>query len=181
MDINRERHFVADMLEQLNRNTDNLLRRLDNYEQTVLDTPAAPGVWSVMQVLSHIRLSEKLSLDYIKKKLSFRPVLKKAGLKAKIRFWILKFYVNSRIKFKAPRGVSSEALPASCSLSEIRSGWGVERKALSDFIQGLDDGLLDKELYKHPVVGKLTPGQMLHFFNLHFQRHERQINRRLPG
>lgn len=180
MDINRERHFVNDMLEQLNRNTDNLLLKLDNYEQAVLDTPVSPGVWSVMQVLSHVRLSEKLSLAYIKKKLSFQPVLKKAGLKSKIRFWLLKFYVGSRLKFKAPRGVSSEALPVSCSLSEIRSVWGNERKALSDFIHELDDSLLDKELYKHPVVGKLTPGQMLHFFNLHFQRHEQQINRRLP-
>lgn len=179
MDIIKERRNIDEVLQRLQNKTESLIRKLGEYGEEKIMTPVAPGVWSTIQTMGHILMSEKLSLNYVKKKLSFNPQLKKAGLKAFIRFQVLKFYLGSSLKFKAPKGVQSEDLPAFSSLTELAAHWKSDRQKLVKFFDKADNEILDRELYRHPLVGRLTLLQMLHFFEGHFDRHRKQILQRL--
>ena len=44
-------------------------------------------------------------------------------------------------------------------------------------LDSLPNEYLNKLVYKHPSVGRLTLKQMLTFFRTHINRHEKQINR----
>jgi len=180
MDLANERQKIEQLFSELERQANALLFRLEVYNEETLQTPMEPGVWSVMQVLSHILASERLSLKYIKKKLSFQPQLKNAGIAASLRLLLLRIYLMSPLKFKAPKGVRSEDLPPQGSLEEFRDTWFKERQELKEYIQGLNEDMLRKEIYKHPFVGRLSLTQMLIFFQFHFRRHEKQILSRLP-
>ena len=57
-------------LDHLDQKLASLLRDLEKYSEEELQKSPQPGAWSVIQVLSHLMLSEKLSQAYVKKKLS---------------------------------------------------------------------------------------------------------------
>lgn len=179
MDVLKQRRNIDEVLHRLQEKTESLIRKLEDYEEEEIMTPAAPGVWSALQTMGHVLLSEKLSLNYVQKKLSFNPQLEKAGLKAFMRSILLKFYLGSPLKFKAPKGVQSEDLPAFCNLTELTARWKADRQSLMKFFDEVDNNILDRELYRHPIVGRLTLLQMLNFFEGHFERHRRQILKRL--
>ena len=171
---------IYEKIDELDTSLQKLFNELAKYDQSVLNHSKSPGVWSVMQVLSHVMLSERLSLAYVKKKLSFNPPLRRAGFRSRLRLYLLQIYSNSSLKFKAPKGLGSQDMPVFSGLPELRDSWNLERKELVQYLLSLDRDLLDREIYKHPFVGRLTLVQMVLFFELHFKRHERQIYHRLP-
>ncbi|MCB0689041.1 MAG: DinB family protein [Saprospiraceae bacterium] len=180
MKASTERAKIDQQFSLLELRLNSLFKRLDQYDDDTLITPVREGVWSAMQIMNHLSLSERLSLKYLQKKLSFKPKLALAGVMSRVRFQVLRLYLQSNIKVKAPKGVRSEDMPAICSFAELQSDWRNDRHKLRNFLNDLDDDVLDRELYKHPFVGRLTIAQMLQFFLLHFERHEKQIISRLP-
>ena len=95
----------------------------------------------------------------------------------RIRTRVLKLYLGLPFKFKAPRAVSGEALPDSVPLADTMARWERTRTGMQDFLEKVPEDHLDKELFKHPLAGKLTLKGMLEFFLSHFRRHREQINR----
>lgn len=164
------------LLEQERRE---LLVLLQVRSDEELNRVPGPGQWSAIQVMHHLIISEELSLGYIRKKLSFKPALIKAGFSEKFRRLLLKIYLGLPFKFKAPKGVDDEALPVFASFSETAKRWEAIRSDLAGFLEGVAPDLLDKELYKHPAAGKMTLNGMLDFYLAHFRRHREQILRML--
>ena len=180
MDTEKERQKIERSFRSLEGQTNALFDYLKPYDDEILQTPVSSGVWSSMQVLTHLLLTEQLSLKYIQKKLSFQPELAKAGLKSRLRLSLLRIYLISPLKFKAPEAVQSQDRTPQCNLEEFGQIWQAERAKMKEFIRELDNDLLIKEVYKHPFVGRLSIAQMLQFFQHHFHRHEKQILKRLP-
>lgn len=168
--------LLLEPLEQERRELFDLLQVRSDEE---LNQVPGPGKWSVIQVMHHLIISEELSLRYVKKKLSYNPALKKAGFSEGFRRMLLKIYLGLPFKFKAPKGVNDEALPAQVPFSATAQRWEAIRFELAKFLEGLDSGLIDKELYKHPAAGKMTLSGMLDFYLAHFRRHREQIIRAL--
>lgn len=166
---------VVQQLNQLDEALDSLLARLTAHSDEALNLPSKPGKWSAIQTLYHLKLAEAQSAQYIQKKLSFNPDLKKAGPSDAIRVLIMQFLLWAPIKTKAPEYISGSALPDFATLGELGGEWKEERLKLRLLLESLPEDIFDKALYKHPVAGRLSISGMLRFFESHFARHKKQI------
>ncbi|MDH3649115.1 MAG: DinB family protein, partial [Saprospiraceae bacterium] len=108
------------------------------------------------------------------------PEVNGAGLFNQLKSMALRLALWSPIRFAAARGVGNDVLPARGSFEQVSEDWLAQRAILRTYMEGLDAKRMDKVVYKHPYVGKLSLGQMLDFFNAHFHRHQHQILERLP-
>ena len=170
---------TINQLDLLDKELDELFTKLKNFDNSALNQKPADGGWSVIQVLHHLILAEGGSARYIKKKLSFNPKLGKAGFMAAWRLLVVNVSFMLPIKYKAPKGVGDESLPGSAELETTRATWQAQREELRQLLSELPDTYFDKELYKHPLAGKMSLNQMLKFFRVHIRRHQPQINRLL--
>lgn len=157
-----------------------LLKKLQKYSDEDLNWKPSEGEWSVMQVLQHLMLAEGYAVQYIQKKLSFTPELKKAGVMTSFRSFLVKVSLRYPFKIKAPDAVN-EQLPDHSSFWDVAKQWKQQRIELKSYLDGLPEDTLNRELYKHPAVGKLSAKGMFSFFDLHFDRHQKQINRILKN
>ena len=68
-------------------------------------------------------------------------------------------------------------MPTDIRFWEVLKRWKDNRAELQEFLDNLPSHLLKTELYKHPFAGKMSLKNMLVFFNLHFKRHRKQLNK----
>ena len=164
-------------IKSLDKKLNLLLKELKFYNEDQLNRKPKEGSWSVIQVMHHLMMSENGSLKYVKKKLSFNPELGKAGIKASLREMVLNTYLGSPFKWKAPEAISGDNLPQHETFWKTAQQWKNQRIELREFLETLPDELLNKEVYKHPFVGRISIPSMLRFFDRHFNRHNKQIQR----
>lgn len=168
---------LSPIYDRLQKSMVVLLEEIKDQPDSVLNESPERGGWSVLQVIYHIVLVEEASLAYVKKKLSFGEEIPKAGFKQAMRARYLKTFIRTPIKVKAPDLVSESQMPEDIRFWEVLKKWKENRAELQEFLDQMPDKLLKTELYKHGLVGKLTPKNMLVFFELHFNRHRKQINK----
>lgn len=166
-------------LQQINQELEALFQRWGAFSDQQLNQQPADGGWSPVQVMHHLILAEGGSLKYVKKKLSFNPELKKAGLSAAFRYWMIKLYFALPLKFKAPAVVGDDALPENASLEATRQAWTAVRQELGAYLRELPEEHFEQVIYKHPFAGRMTLQGMLGFFDAHLRRHSKQIERAL--
>ena len=166
-------------LDRLDDSFRDLLKELDGYTDATLNRVPKEGAWSVFQTMHHLILSERMSLNYVKKKLSFEPKLKKAGVGSKMRSTLVNNYLRSPFKRKAPTFISGENLPKESTFWEVVKAWKTDREELRRYLSELPKEHFSKEIYKHPFAGRLSLDGMLSFFQQHYERHLRQIRRTL--
>lgn len=164
-------------LQKMDRDLQELLDQLAPLGHDTLNRKPADGGWSALQVMHHLILAETGSLNYVKKKLSFNPNLQNAGLGGGFRQFILRFYLGLPFKFKAPKGVGDDVLPQESDFQETARKWQENRKDLQDYLSSLPDAYFDKDIYKHPFAGRMSLEGMVRFFDSHFERHRKQIER----
>jgi len=170
---------LQNQFNYLETNLNQLFSDLGNYSHQQLNQQPTPDSWSPIQVLHHLMLSERYSVAYCEKKLSFQPKLKKAGLTSAVRTKFVGWYLNSPFKFKALPKISGDNLPTEDSLENIRNIWEKQRKAMHQFLDAVPAEYADKEVYKHPFGGRLSIFGMMQFFDSHFRTHRKQIFRAL--
>ena len=73
--------------------------------------------------------------------------------------------------------ISGENLPDYVTFWDTAKKWKQQRLDMKNFLSQLPEDIYKKEVYKHPFAGRLTLNGMLKFFDSHFDRHHRQINR----
>ena len=168
---------VESRLKRMDSDLTKLFEELKDYSEQSLNKKPSEGKWSVMQVMHHLILSEGGSVGYVKKKLSFNPTLEKAGLKASWNRFIVVNYLKLPVKVNAPEGISGENLPEHSNFWETAKKWKQQRQELHQLFESLPAEIYDKELYKHPASGKMKIEGMLDFFDQHFKRHRKQINK----
>ncbi len=163
----------------LNKDLSNLKAELSACDHIAFNRKPHPDKWSTAQIMHHVMLSEALSLKYCQKKLSFNPQLNKAGALASLREVLVRYYLQSPLKFKAPNGLGTSFLPAEDTMENVFNTWHLQRKELENFMAILPKEVSDKQVYKHPVVGRLSFTGMLSFFRAHFIHHHKQITKAL--
>ncbi|HRJ17233.1 MAG TPA: DinB family protein [Saprospiraceae bacterium] len=172
--LSRRLRAVNDMIEAM-------YEQLKAHSDEHLNRRPGPQQWSVLQVMHHLIQAETLSERYVRKKLSFNPELKPAGIAGAFRLFLVRINFVLPFKYKAPKGVGDDVLPETSTLEETIQQWRKQRESLSELLENLPEGYHAKALYKHPLAGKLSLVQMLHFFEIHIQRHQGQIERTLKG
>ncbi len=151
------------------------IKDLSNEE---LNQRPAPGKWSVLQVIDHLRQAEGMALDYMQKKRQKPEDLTDIGFKGWLRVTTLNTALQiPKLKFNAPSifQESSETLDK----DDLFNQWVTIRRGLSEIINDISPGEAQKDLFKHPAVGKLNMDQALSFMNVHQDRHKKQIERML--
>lgn len=133
------------------------------------------GKWSISQILTHLLTSERLSLNYMKKKAQ-APVamLDTIGLKDDIRFFLLKLSQHLPVRYKAPN-VVLENTPAPLSFDDLVRDWEILRTEMHDFLHEIDPDKIDKKIYRHPIAGRLGVVHAVKFMTLHLNHHRPQI------
>lgn len=140
----------------------------------------APGSWSIAQVVEHLTLAEELTA----KGLRNPKVVERRGsrLAAGLRLRILKLLFGK--PFVRARVPSRALLPeGSASLDVLERRWLEAAADIEAFLRDLPAERQQERLFRHPVTGWLTLGQMLEFHHSHIGHHARQITRirRSPG
>lgn len=167
-------------LRELDAKLEQLHVDLAIFSEDELNQRPQPEVWSALDIIHHLKMSEGLSLEYLRKKLSTGPEgLSKAGLKAKMRVLALSTFMRSNRKRKAPEVVNESAFPERSHLGELMDEWRTQRKELRVFLENQSEDVFALEAYRHPFAGRMSLLGMLQFFDSHFDRHRRQIRRTL--
>lgn len=170
---------IQQQLDELDHALDTLFEQLMQETHPNLDRKLSPERWSVYEIMQHLMLSEGASLRYLRKKSLGLAQMKKAGLRAAWRSFLVAAMLSSPFKFKAPKGTDIEVFEPTESFAQLSGRWQSQRSELREFLGSLPQEIFDKEAYRHPRVGMITIGGMLWFFQVHFDRHAGQMARTL--
>lgn len=165
---------VKNQLDALNSELGLLFRDLKKFSDEDLNWKPGEGKWSVLQIMEHLILAELISQKYLEKKLSFNPELKNTNLMSAMRSIFITFYLNSPLKVKAPAAVG-ETLPEQSTFWELVKQWKQNREDLETYLNTLPPETFKKQVYKHPLGGRMSIGNMMTFHKNHFHRHRKQI------
>ena len=156
-----------------------LFNDLKKYSDEVLNKKPSADAWSVTEVMNHLMASEGASLRYLQKKTLDTSKAQKAGLKGAWKLFLLKAAFTIPYKFKAPEVV--EPSHEFASLADSEKKWTHIRTETYKLLNGLKDADHEKEIWKHAFGGKMNIYQMFDFFDFHFIRHKKQIERTLKS
>ena len=134
------------------------------------------GKWNALQVLEHVITSEVGTLGYLKKKtLAPAAELPKAGEDNQTKGESLVKALKSDEKWAAP-----EVLPdpkGERSLEKQLGFWSNHREQHFDFIQGLDAEYYNKQVFNHPLAGRIDLYHTMEFQADHIKHHMYQLER----
>jgi len=168
-------------LNALDKKLVDLFEDLKDYTDSTLNLSPKEGAWSVLEIMQHLMLAERASLNYIQHKLAEEPVFERAGVGASLRSFMLKSALSMPIKYKAPFTIGKDAFMSNPTFWEVAKEWRTDRTTLKDFLISLPNEFFDKAIYKHPRVGHVSLNGMITFHDKHFDRHLKQIKRTLDA
>lgn len=165
---------VQERWETLEEEQQQLIKTLSKYSNERLNQKPADGGWSPMEVIQHLIVAEKGSFSYIQKKLSFNPKFKKVGLLQDLKSGLYTLLFRMPIKVKAPIKSLTE-FPAFSDFEETIEKWNASRVDFKNLLNNFDDSLWDKQVFNHPVIGRISMNHTVAFFYEHQRRHIKQI------
>ena len=139
---------------------------------------AAPGTWSVSQILSHLITAEKISRLYMNKKILGIREAGDTGIWEEIKMVVIKLSQRLPFKFKAPKVVVENTL-SYVEFTQLASDWGDERAELRKLLETFSEPQIKKKIYRHVHAGRLNIQHALIFFREHYIHHWPQIKRLL--
>jgi len=134
--------------------------------------------WSLHQILAHLVASEKLSNQYLHKKIQGIDEAEDSGVVETFKMQLLKISQRLPFKFNAPKLIVASTLTYQ-SLDELIVDWNGTRAQLVALLEQIKDDQLKRKIFKHPAVGKLNITQALEFLSEHVDHHLPQVNRLL--
>jgi hypothetical protein len=136
-----------------------------------LNRSLAKGKWSIAQILNHLITAEKLSLQYVKKKVQGIETVPNTGLWEEIKMIML--VASQRmpgLKFKAPR-VVIETATGHTDLIAITKEWDGVRHEFKQLLETIPDEYVNRRVYRHVRAGYLNLKHALRFFREHVIHH----------
>ena len=159
----------------LEKSRKDLFNDLRSYDDEVFNKKPSPKAWSIAQVIEHLVIAEEASLKYLQKKTLDTSKVPVAGLGSKWRFMLTNTVFVLNISFKAPPVMSP---PESfVTTRQLEQRWAKVRADTFELLNKLPEEDLKKEIWKHVISGKMNIYQMYSFFNIHFNRHRKQVYR----
>lgn len=168
---------VAELVDLLTRNRAGLLASVAAVPAESLERRAAPGVWTVAEVLDHLQLVEAGSARLLARRLQRA---REAGLGAETDESSL--LANAASRYAGREGIVREApelvrpregVDAESALTGLQQS----REALLEVVRDGDGLALGEVRANHAAFGELDLYQWLHFIADHEAHHEAQIRR----
>jgi hypothetical protein len=132
------------------------------------------GKWSLGEILIHIVTSEKLALQYMRKKSLGVDSLENAGFVEPLKLIMLKISQRLPIKYKVPKGIKDKT-PECPSKDELFRQWTSSRSELKAFLESIEEKNINKKIFKHPIAGMFNVTQGVAFLREHLLHHKPQI------
>lgn len=158
-------------LEELKQRYEQLMTEASPEQQQF--KPEA-GSWNMLQVVQHLMIAEKLSMDYLIAK-NYANARKGGGVGAFFRSMALRFMLQSPLRFKAPRILQAPA--ENPEPEALLQQWQEVREAMHDYLHHFPEEKISMMIYHHPRAGWLTIQQALKFFEDHMLHHQKQLQR----
>jgi len=170
----KEKESIFKKFQTLQKSKNDLLSKVSDLSVAQLNTTQIEGKWSIAQILYHVYLAEKLSLQYMKKKTSDLSQVKTSGLKEAFKSVLLQISLKLPIKFKAPKAIA-DSLPEEIEWNDFLLSWGDTRDELYKFIEWLPEEAINKSIFRHPRTGMMKLSQTVDFYHAHFNHHVPQV------
>ncbi len=172
------------MIDALQQEFDKIeAQRVTVLNQTAQLSPAQqtfkpePGAWCMLEVFLHLITAETNGLKYLKKKmLGDVQKMPTERFLTQVRSVLLKVFLALPVKFKAPAAASFKPRD-SYNYHEIKAEWDELRAQWALFLDGVDEKLVTKPLFKHPIAGRINLLQALRFMGQHLEHHKKQLER----
>jgi uncharacterized damage-inducible protein DinB len=165
------------LFDQLEADRVELLSQVENLTVEQFQK-SVNGKWSIQQILSHLMIAERLSLQYLNKKVHGINEADNTGVLEELKMIGLKLSQRLPLKFKAPKGLN-EVTPI-LSFDQLKLQWQHDRQELKTFLEKIMDDQLKKKIYRHVRAGLLNVQQTLIFFREHYIHHLPQIKKLMP-
>ena len=163
-------------LKNLDSKTSKLFKKLEFFSYNKLSF--SDEKWSVLQILFHIWLAEISSEKYIRTKIQYPETIIKTPVSSYIKAFLTKYFLLLGFTINAPK-VTAE-FPDKISLKELQNNWKNSRSSFSKLIEELNQkNLSEKAIFRHALMGRINLSLTLFFFELHFNHHLKQINKRI--
>ena len=161
---------------EIEASREQLFKDLEQYTDDQLNFKPSENEWSILEVMHHLMMAEGGSNMYVQKKLTNGLAdIAEVDAEANDRFQQLTAYMEGDNATSAPPMVVPTF--GRSSYAATREGWDKIRRDTAEQLGRFGESDLNKAAYKHILVGRMTIGQMIGFFRLHFNRHLRQIER----
>jgi len=164
---------IENRLLLLARETDVIFTELQSFEDDFLRKTGRG--WSIIQVLSHLNMSESIALEYMKKKMKAGSEMSKVNVVNSLRMWVTRGFLQTGLKWRAPAYIANPN--GEYALGEIKSTWETTRSNIRKYVEDYPDDLLNRAVYKHPMAGRLSLLQAVDSLIYHQRHHVHQINR----
>jgi hypothetical protein len=164
-------------LNGINDSLEEVLTLLDDAGEDVLNYKPEPGKWSSVQILNHLCISETSSLMYMSKKVPDIDNQFRTGFKQQYRSFLLKFFLATPLKFKAPGGFGD--MPDDLVYEDVKNDYLETRRGIEEIMRKISEANLNRAIMKHPRIGRINAVQTLDFFHSHFNHHRKQIESRI--
>lgn len=162
------------LFDELTEKRAQLFSELDKFQPEQLEYKSSPEMWSMLQVVNHLLISEQHIYQYLCKK-NQAKTLDPAGVAAAARSLVLNAFLKSPLRVSAPRQLPLPESPR--ALPEMRKDWDATRRDMETFLMELPSERLQKIIFRHPFAGRFNIAQTLKFMINHIVHHIRQVRR----
>lgn len=165
------------LFDEIESQRNKILHSVGHLTTEQLNQSLAQGKWSAAQVLSHIIAAERMSLQYIQKKIQGIDQIKDTGAWEEMKMIFLK--ISQRVpglKFKAPKRVV-ESTQHYSDMETLRREWTQVRNELKSLLESIPHQLANRRIYRHARAGYLNSKHALIFFREHIIHHRPQLEK----
>lgn len=150
------------------------LQRLAGYSQEQLCKPAPNGGWSLIQVLNHLYLTQKGTINFLEKQIADKNLLaEKITLRNRFNALFLARALKSNKKFKAPSRLPEPLNDT--DFGELKEKFEAMMANTMQIAEDFPKELENKKIFKHPRAGWLNIFDVLNFIHDHWYHHEYQM------
>lgn len=135
---------------------------------------ASADSWNMLQIVEHLIISEKLSMDYLISK-NYANARQGGRAGAFIRSLGLRILLLSPLRFKAPAGWLQPG--ENPDTERLLDEWKQVRAGMYEYLRNFPEEKLIMMIYRHPRAGWLDIRQALNFFEDHMLHHQKQLLR----
>ncbi len=159
---------MEEYIKDLEKNTNKVLETVKDYPLEKL-TQKIDLEWSVLEVLEHIYMSDKLIYRIISKSSENESESKEIIGRNKLKTILIEQRKN---KVQSPEVLKPKGYFK--NLAEFNLAFSTLRKAIqNDLIS--KKLVVDNRTYNHPILGEMTVKDWLYFSLFHAERHLKQI------
>jgi hypothetical protein len=159
--------------ESLIKKREDLSQQLSARSNEVLCFKAGPDKWSIVDVIEHLVIAEQNLLEQLAANVLVSTL--DPGTRTPEKHQTVIKVMERDI----PVDVPDESLEphGRLTLDELCNQWDDIREKLQGLLAEIKPENKDNLVYRHPYGGPLDIAETLHFFDVHFDNHIRQIDR----